>query len=128
MLHHNVFIYNLTFFLNNTPRFVNYKYIFYAFLNLKNNMSVFPSFYRTHSCFTPTSPSEKERSKRLIRTAASPACFFSRRFDCSFMQAKRPLNHLSGLSEEILIQQIAMTHKFLLMRFPNFLGKKIDNT
>ena len=34
MLHYNAFIYNLTFFLNNTaPRFVNYKYRFYAFLN-----------------------------------------------------------------------------------------------
>lgn len=34
MLYYNVFIYNLTFFLNNTtPRFVNYEYRFYAFLN-----------------------------------------------------------------------------------------------
>lgn len=91
-------------------------------------MSVFPFFYRIHSCFTPTSPSERERSKTSHTNRRFTGVLFSRRFDCSFVHAKRPLNHLSGLSEEILIQQIAMTHKFLLMRFLNFLGKKIDNT
>ena len=88
-------------------------------------MSVFPSFYRIHSCFTPTSPSEKERSKTPHTNRRFTGVLFSHRFDCSFVHAKRPLNHLSGLSEEILIQQIAMTHKFLWMRFPNFLGKKM---
>ena len=113
MLYYNVFICNLTFFLNKTtPRFVNYKYRFCAYLIFLNNMSIFPSSYRIHSCFTPTSPSEKERSKTPHTNRRFTGVLFSHRFHCSFVHAKRPLNHLSGLSEEILMQQIAMTYKF----------------
>lgn len=87
-------------------------------------MSVFLSSYLIYCGLTPNSPSEKERSKTPHTNRRFTGVLFSHRFDCSFVHAKRPLNHLSGLSEEILIQQIAMAYKFLLMRFPNFLGKR----
>ena len=97
MLYYNVFIYNLTFFLNNTTPPVS------SIMNI----DFFPSSYRIHSCFTPNSPSEKERSKTSHTNHRFAGVLFSRRFDCSFVHAKRPLNHFSGLSEEILIQQLS---------------------
>ena len=91
-------------------------------------MSVFSFFYRIHSCFTPTSPSERERSKTSHTNRRFTGVLFSPSLWLLFCASKKTAESSQRSFRGNTNTTIAMTHKFLLMRFPNYLGKKIDNT